>query len=57
MCLLGFVLMHEHFRLLIIPSKGIKISWIIQEIKKGSARLINKDRFCRAQGRARLPKF
>ena len=47
--------MPEHFHLLIVPSSGTKISWIMQEIKKGSARLINKDRFCRAQGRARLP--
>jgi putative transposase len=55
MSLLGFVIMPEHFHLLIVPSSGTKISWIMQEIKKGSARLINKDRFCRAQGRARLP--
>ena len=47
--------MPEHFHLLIVPGKEVKISWIMQEIKKGSARLINKDRFCRAQGRARLP--
>ena len=53
--LLGFVIMPEHFHLLIMPRKGVKISWIMQEIKKGSARLINKDRFGRAQGRARLP--
>jgi len=55
MSLLGFVIMPEHFHLLIVPNSGTKISWIMQEIKKGSARLINKDRFCRAQGRARLP--
>ena len=53
--LVGFVIMPEHFHLLIVPGKEVKISWIMQEIKKGSARLINKDRFCRAQGRARLP--
>jgi len=52
---LGFVIMPEHFHLLIVPSSGTKISWIMQEIKKGSARLINKDRVRRAQGRARLP--
>jgi putative transposase len=55
MLLLGFVIMPEHFHLLIIPASGIKVSWIMQEIKKGSARLINKDRFSRAQGVARLP--
>ena len=55
MSLLGFVIMPEHFHLLIVPSRGTKISWIMQEIKKGSARLINKDRVRRAQGRARLP--
>ena len=55
MLLLGFVIMPEHFHLLIIPTSGMKVSWIMQEIKKGSARLINKDRFSRAQGRARLP--
>ncbi len=44
MSLLGFVIMPEHFHLLIVPGNGIKISWIMQEIKKGSARLINKDR-------------
>jgi REP element-mobilizing transposase RayT len=53
--LVGFVIMPEHFHLLIIPSSEVKISWIIQEIKKGSARLINQERFSRAQGRARLP--
>lgn len=55
MSLLGFVIMPEHFHLLIVPSSGTKISWIMQEIKKGSSRLINKDRFGRARGRARLP--
>mgnify|MGYP000616249185 CR=1 FL=1 len=53
--LLGFVIMPEHFHLLIIPAKGIEIPWIMQEIKKGSARLINMERFGRARGRARLP--
>ena len=53
--LVGFVIMPEHFHLLIIPSSEVKISWIMQEIKKGSARLINQERFSRAQGRARLP--
>src|SRR4030042_2053314 len=57
MSLLGFVIMPEHFHLLIVPSSGTKISWIMQEIKKGSARLINKDRFGRARGRARLPNL
>jgi len=41
MSLLGFVIMPEHFHLLIIPAKGIEIPWIMQEIKKGSARLMN----------------
>lgn len=49
MSLLGFVIMPEHFHLLIIPAKGIEIPWIMQEIKKGSARLINMERFGRAQ--------
>ena len=53
--LMGFVIMPEHFHLLIIPAKGIEIPWIMQEIKKGSARLINMERFGRARGRARLP--
>jgi len=57
MSLLGFVIMPEHLHLLVVPIHGIKISWIMQEIKKGSARLINRERFCRAQGRARLPTF
>jgi REP-associated tyrosine transposase len=55
MFLLGFVIMPEHLHLLIVPAKSVKIAWIMQEIKKGSARLINKDRHSRAQGRARLP--
>ena len=57
MLLLGFVIMPEHFHLLIVPAEKVKIPWIMQEIKKGSARLINKDRFSRAQGRARLPEL
>jgi len=55
MSLLGFVIMPEHFHLLIIPAKGIEIPWIMQEIKKGSARLINMERFGWARERARLP--
>ncbi len=55
MFLLGFVIMPEHFHLLTVPAENVKVGWIMQEIKKGSARLINKDRSCRAQGRARLP--
>ena len=53
--LLGFVIMPEHLHLMVVPTRGVEISWIMQEIKKGSARLINRERFCRAQGRARLP--
>lgn len=34
--------MPEHFHLLIVPRNGVKLSWLMQEIKKGSARLINK---------------
>jgi len=55
MLLLGFVIMPEHFHLLTVPSENVKVAWIMQEIKKGSARLINKDRRSQAQGRARLP--
>lgn len=55
MFLLGFVIMPEHFHLLTVPAENVKVAWIMQEIKKGSARLVNKDRRCRAQGRARLP--
>ncbi len=40
--LLGFVIMPDHLHLLIIPRGDIKLPWIIREIKKGSARLINK---------------
>jgi len=47
--------MPEHFHLLTVPAEGVKVGWMMQEIKKGSARLINKDRYSRAQGRARLP--
>jgi REP element-mobilizing transposase RayT len=53
--LLGFVIMPEHLHLMLVPTRGVKISWIMQEIKKGSARLINRECFCRAQGRAQLP--
>ncbi|MBL7120084.1 MAG: transposase [Dehalococcoidia bacterium] len=42
--LLGFVIMPDHLHLLIIPRGENKISFIMQEIKKGSARLINKSR-------------
>jgi REP element-mobilizing transposase RayT len=55
MFLLGFVIMRDHFHVLVVPRDGDKVSWIMQEIKKGSARLINQERFSRAQGRARLP--
>jgi putative transposase len=53
MSLLGFVVMAEHFHLLIVPSSEVRISWIMQEIKKGSPRLMNRDRFSGIQGRAR----
>jgi len=39
--LLGFTIMPEHFHLIIIPKENIVVSWVMQEIKKGSARLIN----------------
>jgi len=39
--LLGFTIMPEHFHLIIIPKGNIVLSWVMQEIKKGSARLIN----------------
>lgn len=56
MSILGFVIMPEHVHLLIVPCSGVEISWIMQEIKKGSARLINKERFRQAQGVDRLLK-
>jgi putative transposase len=40
--LLGFVIMPEHFHLMIVPREGNKLSFIMQEVKKGSARLINQ---------------
>jgi len=40
--LLGFVIMPEHFHLMIVPQNKTKVSFIMQEIKKGSARLINQ---------------
>jgi putative transposase len=46
--LLGFVIMPDHLHLVIIPRGGTRISFITQEIKKGSARLIN--RFKRTMG-------
>jgi len=39
--LLGFTIMPEHFHLIVTPRGNIVVSWIMQEIKKGSARLIN----------------
>jgi REP element-mobilizing transposase RayT len=57
MLLLSFVIMPEHFHLLTVPAGNVNISWIMQEVKKGSARLINKGRFSRGQGRARLPSW
>ena len=42
--LLGFVIMPDHLHLLIIPREVINISFIMQEIKKGSARLINESK-------------
>ncbi len=40
--LLGFVIMPEHFHLLLVPRDGSELPFIMQEIKKGSARLINR---------------
>jgi putative transposase len=40
--LLGFVIMPEHFHLMIVPREGNELSLIMQEVKKGSARLINQ---------------
>jgi putative transposase len=39
--LLGFVIMPEHLHLMIVPRQGNELSFIMQEVKKGSARLIN----------------
>ncbi len=39
--LLRFVVMPEHLHLMLVPSGNNTISFIMQEIKKGSARLIN----------------
>lgn len=40
--LLEFVIMPEHLHLMIAPRDKTKVSFIMQEIKKGSARLINQ---------------
>jgi len=42
--LLGFVIMPDHLHLVVVPRGGIKTSFIMQEIKKGGARLINRSR-------------
>ncbi len=42
--LLGFVVRPEHLHLLIVPRSSNKLGFIMQEIKKGSARLINRAR-------------
>ena len=42
--LLGFVIMPDHLHLVIIPKGETKISFIMQEIKKGSSRLINRSK-------------
>ena len=39
--LLGFVIMPDHLHLLLMP-RGVEVGFIMQEIKKGSARLINR---------------
>lgn len=40
--LVGFVIMPDHFHLLVVPQGEIALSWIMRELKKGSARLINR---------------
>jgi putative transposase len=30
--LLGFVIMPDHFHLMVVPTRGVKISWVMQEI-------------------------
>ena len=40
--LLGFVIMPDHLHIIIIPRGENRVSFIMQEIKKGSARLINR---------------
>ncbi len=42
--LFGFVVMPEHLHLMLVPCGDNTISFIMQEIKKGSARLINRER-------------
>ncbi len=39
--LLGFVVMPEHFHILMVPRNSTRLPFVMQEIKKGSARLIN----------------
>ena len=39
--LLGFVIMPDHLHLLILPTGQTEVPFIMQEIKKSSARLIN----------------
>ena len=53
--LLGFVIMPDHLHLLIIPRGENKISFIMQEIKKGSARLINKSK--RGKGKVWMDEY
>jgi putative transposase len=42
--LLAFAIMPDHLHLIIIPQGATSVPFIMQEIKKGSARLINKAR-------------
>jgi REP element-mobilizing transposase RayT len=40
--LLAFAIMPDHLHLLLAPRDGWKLGFIMQEIKKGSARLVNR---------------
>ncbi|MCX5998436.1 MAG: transposase, partial [Chloroflexi bacterium] len=40
--LLGFVIMPDHLHLVALPREQFTLSFIMQEIKKGSSRLVNK---------------
>ena len=53
--LLGFVIMPEHLHLMIIPRGETSASFIMQEIKKGSARLINKSK--KRQGKLWMDEY
>jgi len=53
--LLSFVIMPDHLHLLLVPHKNYDISKIMHTIKRGSARLINKE--FNSSGKIWEPRF